>query len=64
MNETRWFGLAAVIVGGVICAWQAYEVQGGEHFTLWMIGCIPLPVIALGILFILGGLIALIGGRN
>jgi len=62
MDDTRKFGLVAIVIGGLICAWQMYEVNHTNHFTLWVIGFIPLPVIVLGILFVLGGLIALIKG--
>jgi hypothetical protein len=63
MTEARWGGVAAIVVGLLICAWQMYEVHGGEHLTLWMVGgFIPLPVIVLGVLAILGGVIALIQG--
>jgi hypothetical protein len=65
MTQTRWAGVAALVVGALICAWQLYEVKGGEHFTFWIVGgFIPLPVILLGILFLLGGLIALIQGDS
>lgn len=65
MDETRVGGLVAVVAGGLICAWQIYEVNNTNHFTLWVIGCIPLPVIVLGILLVLGGLLALVvGGKK
>ena len=39
-------------------AWQLYEVQKGEHFTVWVVGFFPLPVIVLGILFIITAMLS------
>jgi len=58
--EKRLGGIVGILVGGLICAWQIYEVNTGSSFTFWVIGFIPLPVIVLGGLFVLGGLVALV----
>ena len=63
MKEARVQGLAALVIGGLICAWQIYEVNHTKHLTLWVIGCVPLPVIALGILLVLVGLVGFLKGR-
>ena len=61
MTQRRWGGVVTIVIGLLICAWQIYEVHSGEHFTFWMVGgFIPLPVILLGILAVLGGLVTLI----
>lgn len=62
MTDARWGAVGVIVAGLLICAWQMYEVQGGDHLTLWMIGLLPLPVIVLGVLAILGGVIALVQG--
>lgn len=33
MSETRWSGIAAIVVGVLMSAWQIYEVNGGERET-------------------------------
>jgi hypothetical protein len=50
-----WTGFASLILGVAFCAWQLYEVQIVDHFTVWMIGFIPIPVIVLGFILILTG---------
>lgn len=62
MNEARRAGLIAMIIGGLICIWQIFEFTKADSFTMWIIGCIPLPVIVIGIIFLLGGLTVLIRG--
>jgi hypothetical protein len=63
MTPRRWGGVVAVVIGSLVCAWQIYEVNSSEHFTFWMVGgFIPLPVMLLGILVVLGGLIRLVRG--
>jgi hypothetical protein len=64
MNRARWTGLGMVVVGAGICAWQVYETRAGTSLTFWIIGFIPLPVIVLGILLVLGGLVAFIRGKE
>jgi hypothetical protein len=65
MNNNRLGIVLVIIVGGLICAWQIYEVSHTKHFTFWVVGCIPLPLILLGIVFLVGGLVGLVtGGRK
>lgn len=51
-----WLGLAGLFLGGLICAWQIYEVHHTDHLTIWVVWFLPIPVIVLGILLGLGGL--------
>ena len=64
MDEARWAGIAAIFMGALICAWQMYEVDAGDGFTVWIVWMIPLPVIVLGILFVLAGIVMLATGKS
>lgn len=61
MTKARWTGMIAMIIGGSLWAWQVHELNAGEHLTVWIIlGFIPVPLILLGAVFLLGGLIPLL----
>lgn len=62
MNDNRWIGVVGIVLGILICAWQWYEVSAGSSLTVWVIFFIPVPIVALGGLFILGGLLMLAMG--
>jgi hypothetical protein len=48
-----------IVMGALICAWQVYEVKHKKHFTFWIVGCVPLPIVLLGIVLLLGGVIGI-----
>ena len=59
MKDNRLIAVLVIVVGALICAWQIYEVKHTKHLTFWIIGCLPLPIILLGIVLLVGGLIKL-----
>jgi|KBSSwiStaDraftv2_1062776.scaffolds.fasta_scaffold374078_2 hypothetical protein len=64
MKNNRLIAVLVIVVGALICAWQLYEVGHTKHLTFWIVGCIPLPIILLGIVLLLGGLLRLFSGRR
>jgi hypothetical protein len=61
MGKNRITGVVNLILGGLICLWQFYELNSTNHFTFWIIGFIPLPVIVLGVILVVVGLWGILG---
>ena len=55
--------MISITIGSLICLWQLYELNSTNHFTFWIIGFVPLPVIALGLILVVAGLWDIVGLR-